>query len=204
MKKKIGILETGPANYLSIQNAIKKIGYESIIINKKNISKIKVSHLILPGVGSFDGVMKNLKKNNYINYIKEFSKLNKPILGICIGYQILFEKSTEGKLNGLGFFKGQFKSLKNLLKITPNVGWIKVKGDKKMIENFGYKKQIFFYFSHSYYLTSYKKSDIAGYIYIKHKMIPAVLINKNIFGFQFHPEKSAEEGLLFLKLFCEK
>ena len=73
-----------------------------------------------------------------------------------------------------------------------------------MIENFGYKKQIFFYFSHSYYLTSYKKSDIAGYIYIKHKMIPAVLINKNIFGFQFHPEKSAEEGLLFLKLFCEK
>jgi glutamine amidotransferase len=204
MIKKIGILETGPANYLSIKNAIKKIGYESIIINKKNILKTEISHLILPGVGSFDGVMKNLKKKNYINYIKEFNKLKKPILGICIGYQILFEKSTEGKLNGLGFFKGQFKSLKNLLKVTPNVGWIKVKGDTRMVKNFAYKKQNFFYFSHSYYLTSYKKSDIVGYIKINNKMIPAVLINKNIFGFQFHPEKSSKAGLLFLKLFCEK
>jgi len=204
MKKKIGILETGPANYLSIKNAIKKLGHQPILINKKNISKIKISHLILPGVGSFDGVMSNLKNKNYIKYINEYIKQNIPILGICIGFQILFEKSTEGKLNGLGIFKGEFKSLKNLIKITPNVGWKKVKGNIKMKKSFGYTKQKYFYFSHSYYLTSYKKKDIAGFIKLKNQTIPAVLINKNIFGFQFHPEKSAKEGIIFLKKFCEK
>ena len=204
MKKKIGILETGPANYLSIKNAIKKIGYQPILVNKKNISNTKISHLILPGVGSFDGVMSNLKNKNYIKYINKYIKLNMPILGICVGFQILFEKSTEGKLNGLGIFKGEFKSLKNLIKITPNVGWKKVKGNIKMKKSFGYINQKYFYFSHSYYLTSYKKNDIAGFIKLKNQIIPSVLINKNIFGFQFHPEKSAKEGISFLKKFCEK
>ncbi len=204
MKKKIGILETGPANYLSIKNAIKKIGYQPILINKKNISKTNISHLILPGVGSFDGVMSNLKNKNYIKYINKYIKLNIPILGICVGFQILFEKSTEGKLNGLGIFKGEFKSLKNLIKITPNVGWKKVKGNLKMKKSFGYIKQKYFYFSHSYYLTSYEKKDIAGFIKLQNKTIPSVLINKNIFGLQFHPEKSAKDGISFLKKFCEK
>ncbi len=204
MKKKIGILETGPANYLSIKNAIKKLGHQPILINKKNISKTKISNLILPGVGSFDGVMSNLKNKKYIKYIKEHIKLNKPILGICVGFQVLFEKSSEGKLNGLGIFKGEFKSLKNLLKITPNVGWKKVKGNLNMKKSFGYSKQKYFYFSHSFYLTSYKEKDIAGFIKLKNQMIPAVLINKNVFGFQFHPEKSAKEGILFLKKFCGK
>ena len=112
MKKKIGILETGPANYLSIKNAIKKLGHQPIIVNNKNISKIQISHLILPGVGSFDGVMRNLKKQKYIGYINEYIKADKPILGICVGFQVLFQKRTEGKLKGLGIFKGEFKSLK--------------------------------------------------------------------------------------------
>ncbi len=204
MKKKIGILETGPANYLSIKNAIKKLGHQPIIVNNKNISKIQISHLILPGVGSFDGVMRNLKKQKYIGYINEYIKADKPILGICVGFQVLFQKSTEGKLKGLGIFKGEFKSLKNFIKIIPNVGWKKVKGNFNMKKFFSYKKQKYFYFSHSYYLTSYNKKDIAGFIKLKNKMIPAVLINKNIFGFQFHPEKSAEEGIFFLKKFCER
>ena len=203
MKRTIGILETGPANYLSILNAIKKIGYKCLIVKDKSISEKKLSHLILPGVGSFDSVMQFLKKKKKINFIKDFVKSKKPVLGICVGYQILFEKSTEGKLNGLKIFRGKFEHLKNLTDITPNIGWHKVQGNKKMFKCLNYQKDEYFYFSHSYYLRSYDKKYLGGSINIK-KKIPVVIIKDNVFGFQFHPEKSCQQGIKLLKEFCQK
>ena len=113
----IGIVDYGFGNIPSLYSCLMQLGFRVNISAKKSVLK-KSDILFLPGVGSFDGVMSNLKNKNYIKYINEYIKQNIPILGICIGFQILFEKSTEGKLNGLGIFKGEFKSLKNLITFT--------------------------------------------------------------------------------------
>lgn len=200
--KNIGVICAGPANYLSICNAIKKTGNKPILL-KNNKLKKNISHLILPGVGSFGAVLRGIKKKKLLKFIFNHIKLKKPLLGICAGYQILFENSEEDvKVDGIGIFKGNLKNFKNILKIVPNIGWHNTNLDKKIIKTLKlpYKKGSFYY-AHSYYVKNYDKREIEGFITLSKKKIPVIAIKGKIIGVQFHPEKSGQSGLSFLSSF---
>ena len=208
---KITIVDYGCGNILNLVRAIKFLGYEVEItyVDKKIINS---SHLILPGVGAFGNAMKQLEKYNLHNVILEYAKLNKPLLGICLGMQILFTKSYEfGDHQGLGLIEGEVVKISNKknkeIKI-PHIGWNELypNNDKKEWKNKILNNSLIgknFYFIHSFVcLTKNPNSTIAVCNY-SGISIPAMVSVGNIFGCQFHPEKSADNGLAILKNFCE-
>ena len=209
--KKITIIDYGCGNILNLARAIKFLGYEVETTHEvKRI--INSSHVILPGVGAFGNAMKQLEKYSLQKTIIEYAQLNKPLLGICIGMQILFTLSYEfGVHKGLNLIEGEVIKISNKknkeIKI-PHVGWNEIypNNDKKEWKNKILKNSLIgknFYFVHSFAcLTKNSDSTIAVCNY-SGISIPAVVSVDNIFGCQFHPEKSADNGLAFLKIFCE-
>jgi glutamine amidotransferase len=208
---KITIIDHGCGNILNLVRAIKFLGYE-IEVTRVDKKIINSSHLILPGVGAFGNVMAQLEKYNLHKVILEYAKLNKPLLGICLGMQILFTKSYEfGDHQGLGLIEGEVVKISNKknkeIKI-PHIGWNEIypsKGEEKwknkILKNSLIGKS--FYFVHSFAcLTKNSDSTIAVCNY-SGITISAVISSGNIFGCQFHPEKSADNGLAVLKNFCE-
>ena len=209
--KKITIIDYGCGNILNLVRAIKFLGYEVETTHEvKRI--INSSHVILPGVGAFGNAMKQLEKYSLQKTIIEYAQLNRPLLGICIGMQILFTLSYEfGVHKGLNLIEGEVIKISNKnnkeIKI-PHVGWNEIypNNDKKEWKNKILKNNLIgknFYFVHSFACLT-KKSDstiaVCNYSGIS---IPAFVATGNIFGCQFHPEKSADNGLAFLKNFCE-
>ena len=192
---KIYILNYGLGNIRSIYNAIKKCGYDPKLISKDKI--INCDLLIIPGVGSFSEASKIINKK--FNIIKKLIKENKIfILGICLGMQIMCQKSNEnGNYPGLKIFDGEIKKLpKNIS--SPIIGWKKTffKNLKiPFLKKYDKKK---FYHVHSYYLSSNSK-DIKGHIVENRLKIPSIIYKKKYLGLQFHPEKSGENGLCILK-----
>ena len=209
--KKITIIDYGCGNILNLVRAIKFLGYEVETTHEvKRI--INSSHVILPGVGAFGNAMKQLEKYSLQKTIIEYAQLNRPLLGICIGMQILFTLSYEfGVHKGLNLIEGEVIKISNKknkeIKI-PHVGWNEIypNNDKKEWKNKILKNSLIgknFYFVHSFAcLTKNSDSTIAVCNY-SGISIPAVVSVDNIFGCQFHPEKSADNGLAFLKIFCE-
>ena len=209
--RKITIIDYGCGNILNLVRAITFLGYEVEATNdKKKI--IESSHVILPGVGAFGNAIKQLEKYNLNNTILDYAKSNKPLLGICLGMQILFTLSYEfGVHKGLNLIKGEVVKISNKknfeIKI-PHVGWNEIhpKHDKKEWKNKILQNSLIgksFYFVHSFVcLTKDPNSTIAVCDY-SGISIPAVVSVDNIFGCQFHPEKSGENGLIILKNFCE-
>ncbi|MBN1385277.1 MAG: imidazole glycerol phosphate synthase subunit HisH [Elusimicrobia bacterium] len=202
----ITIVDYGMGNLRSVQKAFKFIGSDAVITSSaKKI--LKSSLVVLPGVGSFSAAMENLKKLGLIDVIYDVINIKKkPFLGLCLGLQILFERSEEGNCRGLGIFEGEVKkySFKKSLKI-PHMGWNNIKlqmtNDKlqifKDIENNSY-----FYFVHSYYVKPKDKNIIASTTKYGIDFTSSVLY-KNIFATQFHPEKSQENGLRLLKNYVD-
>lgn len=204
--KKIIIIDYGCGNIISLQRAINKIGFESLL-SKKPEEISEATHLILPGVGAFGNAMKLLKKFKLDNAIIKHASKNKPLLGICLGMQLLLSKSYEfGEHKGLDLIKGNVEKLTsqktNQIKI-PHIGWSTINFDKlsKNYENFDKKN---FYFVHSYIANTIDPNDTIAFSKISNIKIPAVINHKNITGFQFHPEKSRETGLELINLFCEQ
>ena len=196
---KIQIIDLNINNIFSLYNSLKKIGYKNIeIINtKKNIN---CDLLFLPGVGSFFKASRLLKKNDFIDQIKYFTKNKNNILfGICLGMQLLFEESDEfGKSKGLGFVKGKVKKFNSNLRV-PHIGWATVQQNKKNIKFFNFKRGGDFYFVHSYYCEPIDKKIVYTYTRYFNKKFCSSLINENILGTQFHPEKSGINGLKILE-----
>ena len=208
--KKITIIDYGCGNILNLSRAIKFIGYE-VEVTHDHKKIIKSSHTILPGVGAFGNAMKQLEKYGLLNTIQEYVKLNKPLLGICLGMQILFTKSYEfGVHKGLNLIEGEVIKISNEknkeIKI-PQTGWNTIypsndqkEWKNKIVKNSSVEKS--FYFVHSYIcITKDSNLTIASCDY-SGITIPAIVSNNNVFGCQFHPEKSSEEGLNILKNFC--
>ena len=209
--KKITIIDYGCGNILNLVRAIKFLGYEAeTTYDKKRI--INSSHVILPGVGAFGNAMKQLEKYNLQNAILEYVKLNKPLFGICLGMQILLTVSYEfGVHKGLNLIEGEvikISNKKNKEIKVPHMGWNEIypNNDKKEWKNKILKNSLIgknFYFVHSFACTT-KNPDstiaVCNYFGIP---IAAVVSIGNIFGCQFHPEKSADNGLIILKNFCE-
>ena len=196
---KIQIIDLKINNIFSLYNSLKKIGYKNIeIINtKKNINS---NLLFLPGVGSFYKASRLLKKNNFDEQIKNFTKdKNNKLFGICLGMQLLFEESNEfGKSKGLGLVRGKVKKFSSTLRV-PHIGWASVIKNKKNIKSFNFENEGNFYFVHSYYCEPVEKKIIYTYTeYFKKKFCSSIK-NENILGTQFHPEKSGLNGLKILE-----
>ena len=200
--KKVYLLNYGINNIKSLFSAFKKIGADPIIINKWNDIKDS-NHLVLPGVGAFSTGINNLKKLGYYDEILNHNFRNKPLLGICLGMQMLFEESEEfGSNIGIGLVKGKVKKLPNDTHMKlPNVGWYSLNfaRDFKYIDEID--ENMKFYFNHGYFCAPKEKNVVFSYSNYGNFKFCSSFKNKNVMGTQFHPEKSGINGLEFLKIF---
>jgi len=200
----IVIIDYNLGNLLSVANALRALGYESIISNHAGDIK-KAKKLILPGVGAFFQGMKNLKKLGLIEVLtEEVMENKKPILGICLGMQLFAEKGFEGRAySGLGWIKSSTVEKivsKDLSLKVPHIGWDSVNfKEDPLFEGLPHDSE--FYFVHSYYLKCDKKFITSTFEYGDN--FTASVQDGNIFGTQFHPEKSQKNGLKLLKNYLE-
>lgn len=198
----IVIVDYGMGNLGSIANMIKKVGYKSIITSDLKEVK-KATKLILPGVGSFDNGMRNLKELGMIEVLNQKVLIEKtPVLGICLGMQLMTKSSEEGKLSGLGWIDAETKKfVSDTLKI-PHMGWniIKHQKNSQLFDEIEREKR--FYFVHSYCVSCNQEADIltnTNYI----QDFVSSFEKENIVGVQFHPEKSHKFGMSLIKNFLE-
>lgn len=201
----IAIIDYGAGNLRSVEKAIESLGFEGVLTrDPKTI--ISASGIILPGVGSFDSAVSELRHLGIENQIQEMIGLNKPFLGICLGYQLLFESSEEGKLVGLSVFKGTVKKFGfnqtpgNKLPI-PHMGWNRLLISQGSKLFYGIENGSMVYFAHSFYPAPEDPAIIAAKTDYGIEFASAIE-KGNVFGIQFHPEKSGEIGLKILRNFC--
>ncbi len=203
--RKISVLNYGCGNLLSIERSIKQVGYDAKIIeNKEEIEKAEF--LVLPGVGAFNNAMDLLKKKNLIEIIKNYTLVKKkPILGICLGMQLFFSKSKEmGDHEGLNFISGEVVAMTSLSKLgdikSPQINWneLKVQNDLGRIINRELNNRSF-YFVHSYMANLKDNNNLIAYCNYYDLRVPAIVQSDNVFGCQFHPEKSGKNGLKLLE-----
>lgn len=203
----IVIIDYGVGNLFSLKSSLEAIGKEVTISGVRSVIQ-SADKILLPGVGAFCDAAKKLKENQLDIVIKEEVKKGKPIMGICLGMQLLFESSYEyGQHNGLGLIKGHVKPIAGVipegLKI-PHIGWngLHFPKNKEINPIFKYTKENdCVYFVHSYYASDCADSVAATTEYGME--LTAAVAYKNIYGCQFHPEKSGIVGLNILKAFCE-
>ncbi len=200
----IAIVDYGCGNLFSISSSAKALGLDVVVTG--DAEKIKnADRIILPGVGAFEDAINKLRSSGLADVIIEEAKNGKPILGICLGMQLLFDKSYEyGEFEGLGLIKGEIcpfeGDIDKNLKI-PHMGWNKLifKANNPIFKYIS--DGDYMYFVHSYYGKNCEESLLAVSEY--DVLVPAVVNSKNVYGMQFHPEKSGEKGLLLLKAFSE-
>ena len=201
--KMIAIIDYGVGNLYSVEKAVAAVGGDAIVTSFDTDLK-RADKLILPGVGAFGDCMKNLEATGLIPTILDEVKNGKPLFGICVGLQILFESSEESPdVKGLGIFKGTVKKIcADGLKV-PHMGWNFVKVNaKKVASKFlaGLPATPYFYFVHSYHAVPLDDNLIAAATFYGDRITAAVEF-ENIFATQFHPEKSGDVGLKVLKNF---
>ncbi len=193
MTVNIGLIDYGMGNLHSVQQSFNRLGKRlSIIKAPKDIEYCDA--LILPGVGAFDPAMQNLSKTNLIPHIKKWADEKRPLLGICLGLQLMFDSSNEGKLNGLSLLKGNIDYLpEDQKQRIPHMGWAVLKQQKvcPLIES--NKNPYWVYFVHSY-AANPSKNDLAATVSFGEKQITAMVWKDRIGACQFHPEKSGKAG----------
>ena len=200
----IAIIDYGMGNLKNVYNALKYLNIPSKISNE--ISEIKASDkLILPGVGAFNKAMYNLNDMGLTDVIKDKVNKGTPLLGICLGMQMIFEKGYEnGECDGLGFIDGQVKILEPKEKVKiPHIGWNRLEYNNQNDLIKGLEEDSFVYYVHSYAATNLKDENLIGFSNYGGIKVPSIVCNDNIYGTQFHPEKSGEVGLRILKNFGE-
>ena len=197
------IIDYGVGNLFSLVSSLKKIGEEAIVSSDKDII-LQADRIILPGVGAFGDAIAKLNGSGLSDIIMEEVSKGKPLLGICLGMQLLFEKSFEyGENKGLGLIKGEIRALSevipNNLKI-PHMGWNGLHFKKKspIFEDLAEGDEVYFVHSFAGFYCEESHTATAEYGI----EVTAAVNNKNIYGVQFHPEKSGEKGLKILKNFC--
>lgn len=201
---KIGIINFPSSNTKNLVSALRRNSCDpKLITNKKELNLI--DKIILPGVGSAKAALQFLDQKKMKNEIKYFIKNGTPLMGICLGMQILFEYSEEFDIHCLGIYKGDVKKLNNNFTKVPNIGWhkiiIKEKKKNKMPRVFDVKKK-YFYFIHSYYCLSNFEFDLSYSIDLGIDVLSA-FEHKNVFCSQFHPELSGEAGDTIFKNFIK-
>lgn len=199
----IAIIDYDAGNLKSVEKALRHLGHDAISTrDKKQI--LAADKVILPGVGSFGDAMEKLHKFGLVDIIREVVENKTPLLGICLGLQLLFERSDEGiGVNGLSILEGEIVRIpdKEGLKI-PHMGWnsIEINPDSKLFK--GIKNQSYVYFVHSFYLKAKNINEVAATTEYS-TLIHAAVEKDNIYACQFHPEKSGEVGLQILSNFAD-
>ncbi len=201
----IAIVDYGVGNLFSLNSSFHAIGVEVVVTSDPETIRCS-DRIVLPGVGAFSDAAKKLSQSGLDQVIVEETKKGKPLLGICLGMQMLFEKSFEyGEHEGLGLIPGSVRPIKDVidegLKI-PHIGWnpLHWKGEKDILFKY-IEEGDCVYFVHSYYATNCEPNVIATAEYSAE--LTAAVRNGNVWGAQFHPEKSGAVGLAILKAFCE-
>ncbi len=196
----IVIIDYGAGNLFSVKNALDYIGAESVVTKDADMLE-KADRIILPGVGAFPDAMKMLDSTGLIPAIKEQAK-KKPLLGICLGMQMLFEKSYEfGETDGLGLIPGKVELMTPPDLLIPQIGWNRLLYNEKCALLDGLGDEPYVYFVHSYAAVC-ESRYVAAYTDYGDK-VPACVFSGNVYGCQFHPEKSGETGLSILRNFLK-
>ncbi len=202
----IAIIDYGVGNLHSVLNAFKSIGFDACITSDKDVI-LSADKVVLPGVGAFKDAIDTFRARGFEGVIQSVVEKNIPLLGICVGMQMLFEYSYEfGKHKGLGLLKGEIvkfngiDNMNNKLKV-PHMGWntLDIKKNNTILKNI--KNGSYVYFVHSYHLVS--ESDIVSSYATYGVSYGASVEKNNIYGVQFHPEKSGDIGLQILRNFGE-
>jgi imidazole glycerol-phosphate synthase subunit HisH len=199
----ITIIDYGMSNIRSVQKAFEHVGHEAIVTSRPEVID-QATQVVLPGVGAFADCMRNLKRKKLIDPILRAIKSKKPFMGICLGFQVLFEESEEfGNHKGLGVFPGKVVPLKPTKKHkVPHMGWNRIRKEKRIPLLADIPEGSYFYFVHSYYVVP-KDTDLIVTKTDYGKDFCSSIIKDNLFACQFHPEKSQELGLKVIKAFAE-
>ena len=201
----VGIVDYGVGNLFSLRSSLVAIGADAFVSSDPEELK-KADRILLPGVGAFGDAAKKLRDSGLADFVKEEVKNGKPLLGICLGMQLLFEKSFEyGEHEGLGLIEGEIRPIADVIpkdyKI-PHIGWNALHFEKIDCPIFRYLSEgDHVYFVHSFYATNCKDAVVATSEY--GASLTAAVAKNNVFGCQFHPEKSGNVGLNILRAFCE-
>jgi glutamine amidotransferase len=197
----IGIVDAGIGNLGSLQSALYSQGWDSVLVSAPDQNS-ELTHLVLPGVGAFSSATTRLRESGLFDWIREFAALGYPVMGICLGMQLLADYGTEGgECLGLGLIPGGVLPLNAVSLRLPHVGWNTVRQVKSHPLLEGVRNNIDFYFVHSYRFVAENSENIlaeTGY----GEFFPSIVANRNIVGAQFHPEKSQINGLRLINNFC--
>ena len=202
----VAIVDYGVGNLFSLRSSFQSIGVETVVTSDPAVLHA-ADRIVLPGVGAFGDAAEKLRNSSLADVVVAEAKAGKPLLGICLGMQLLFEKSLEyGEHTGLGLISGEVRPIAEVipadLKI-PHIGWNALHFNGKKSPLFRYIKEgDFVYFVHSFYGANCEDCVIATAEYGAE--LTAAVANGNVFGCQFHPEKSGEIGMKILRAFCEK
>ena len=199
------VIDYGVGNLFSLCSSLKTVGADAVVTGDPDVIR-KADRIVLPGVGAFEDAAKKLAVNDLDELVKTQAAAGVPVLGICLGMQLLFEESHEyGVHQGLGLIKGQVVAMKDRIPQNldiPHMGWNALKFHKPSPLFKYINEGDCVYFVHSYYADGCEDSLIASAEY--GLQITAAVQNRNVFGCQFHPEKSGDVGLKILKAFCEE
>ncbi|KTD36080.1 imidazole glycerol phosphate synthase subunit HisH [Legionella nautarum] len=193
----IAVIDVGGNNLTSLTNALQRLGYEYKLTHEAQ-DLLRASHVILPGVGAAAAGMEALKHYQLVDLLKQ---LTQPLLGICLGMQLLLEYSEEGQVNCLNRIPGQVKRFTALPNYpVPHMGWSKLQWARPSPLSQGLSPEDYVYFVHSYALLN-DENALASCQYSE--QFTAIVQYENVYGMQFHPEKSAETGLKLLNNFLQ-
>ncbi|MFJ7738216.1 imidazole glycerol phosphate synthase subunit HisH [Lysinibacillus sp. NPDC097287] len=200
---KIGVIDYGMGNLFSVEQALKRLGCDVVVTADEN-ELDTADALLLPGVGAFPDAMKRLAETKLDRYLYTVKEGNRPLLGICLGMQLLFEKSEEVvPTKGLGFFKGSIKRFSGISEDqvyrVPHMGWneLAVTNRPTWLKDEAPAKHV--YFVHSFYATEIDETELVAYADYSGIQVPGIVANGSVTGMQFHPEKSGALGVYLLE-----
>lgn len=199
----IGIIDYGAGNLHSVLKAIKQLGYETKLITKASDHTDEITKLILPGVGNAKVAMDVLDRSGLSDYLKERVSDGIPLLGICLGMQLLLEKSEEGNVDCLGFLKGSVPEFTDESEKIPHMGWNQVTDVQNHFLFEHIPDETDFYFVHSYFAMPENREDILGETNYGINFA-SFIGNSQVMGVQFHPEKSGKYGIQLLDNYCKQ
>jgi len=200
----VAIIDYGVGNLFSLRSSLKEIGAEAVVTSDEKVIA-EADRIILPGVGAFEDAARKLRESGMAEIVKREASAGKPVMGICLGMQLMFDVGYEyGVHEGLGLIRGSVRPIADVIpegyKI-PHIGWnlLKFKQESPLFKYI--KEDDYVYFVHSYYAAECNESTIAVTEYGAE--LTAAVANGNVYGCQFHPEKSGDVGMKILKAFME-
>lgn len=199
---RVAIIDYGVGNLRSVEKAFAATGCEAVISSDESVLR-NAERLVLPGVGAFASCMKGLRERRFDSLVQERAAAGTPLLGICVGMQMLFESSDEfGATEGLGLIRGRVRRFETDL-VVPQVGWNRIHQTQRHELFAEVDDDSFCYFVHSFYCEPETKDLVVGETEYGVRYA-SVVAQQNICGVQFHPEKSQHVGLQMLKNFCAR